>query len=239
MASDGVALRKRQQVAKANRMMFLWVAGVSVVVGIAAVASLFLVQKGLFNNKVLDEKSKTASILKRNNEVVEELQNQIRKLNTETSLKDNMVVSSEDAQPVQVVLDALPSSANSSAFGASLQQRFLQGSGIRLDSLNVDPVADSEVVSFGDMSMSSASSTLSEMDGSQYRVNFRFEVSVDRDSQDALKQMLVRLGRSIRPITLTAVTIEAQGERVSLKASGHTYYQPAKTVDLKDKVITP
>ncbi|MEG8141938.1 hypothetical protein, partial [Acinetobacter baumannii] len=82
MATEGTALRKSQQIAKANRRLFLWVAGVSAVVGIAAVVSLFLVQKALFNNKVLAEMSKTASTLEKNNDAVEELQNQIRKLNT-------------------------------------------------------------------------------------------------------------------------------------------------------------
>lgn len=238
MVADGTALRKRQQIAKANRMMFLWVAGVSAVVGIAAVASLFLVQKALFNEKVLAEKSKTATTLTKNNDAVDELQNQIRKLNTNDKLKGNMVVTDEEAQPVQVVLDALPSAANSSAFGASLQQRFLQGDGIRLEMLNVDPVQEAEVVSYGD-GESSASASLSETTKSQYQVRFRFEVSTEKGNEAALKDLLVRLGRSIRPITLGNVTVEAQGERLVLRADGNTYYQPARTVDLKDKVIKP
>ena len=76
MATEGTALRKRQQIAKANRMMFLWIAGVSVVVGIALVASIFLAQKAFFNEKVLAEKSKTASTLVKNNKVVGVLQDE-------------------------------------------------------------------------------------------------------------------------------------------------------------------
>lgn len=234
MATEGTALRKRQQIAKANRTMFLWIAGVSAVVGIAVVASIFLVQKALFNEKVLAEKSKTATTLVRNNEVVEELQNQIRVLNTNDKLKGNMV--SGEAQPIQVVLDALPSGANSSAFGASLQQRFLQGDGIQLDSLNVNPVEDVEVTTFGDGTQS-ASSTLS--DSSNYQVHFSFSVSTDAGNPNALKDLLVRLERSIRPITLTNVVLEAQGRRLGLKADGYTYYQPTQTVDLRDKVVKP
>ena len=208
MATDGTALRKRQQIANANRMMFLWVAGVSVVVGIAAVASLFLVQKALFNEKVLTEKSKTASTLVRNNEVVEELQNQIRVLNTNDSLKNNMIPG--ETQPVQVVLDALPSSANSSAFGASLQQQFLKGDNIQLDSLNVDPIADVEVSEYGESAQSTSSSP-AESD-SEYQVRFSFDVSTDVSNAAALKDLLARLGHSIRPITLTSLIIEAQGQ---------------------------
>lgn len=233
MATEGTALRKRQQIAKANRMMFLWVAGVSVVVGIAAVASLFLVQKALFNERVLAEKSKTASTLRKNNAVVDELQNQIRVLNTNESLKGNMVAG--ETQPVQVVLDALPAGANSSAFGASLQQNLLQADGIRVDALNVEPVRDVEVS--GSRSRSSKKS--SKDDVSQYKVEFNFTVSTSAGSPGALKDLLVRLERSIRPIMLTNLVLEAQGDRLSLKAEGHTYYEPAKTADLKDKVIKP
>ncbi len=230
MATDGTALRKRQQIAKANRMMFTWVAGVSVIVGIAAVASLFLVQKALFNEKVLAEKSKTASILEKNNAVVAELQDQIRVLNTNDDLRENMV--SGETQPVQVVLDALPASANSSAFGASLQQRFLNADGIQIDSLNVEPIRNAEVASTN-------STRNSSRKDSEYRVQFNFSVSTGSDNAIALKNLLIELGRSIRPITLTNVVIEAQGQRLILKAEGHTYYQPTRTVDLKDKVIKP
>ena len=238
MAAEGTALRKRQQIAKANRMMFLWVAGVSAIVGIAAVASLFLVQKALFNEKVLAEKSKTASTLQKNNAVVESLQEQISVLNTNDRLKGNMVSNKADAQPVQVVLDALPSTANSSAFGASLQQRFLQADGIQIESLTVSPVADVEVSVYGDGSQS-AGTTLSQSEEGTYQVQFSFSVSTDANNAAALKDLLVRLERSIRPITLTNVIIEAQGSRLSLKAEGHTYYQPSRTVDLRNKVIKP
>ena len=56
-AKKDVAIRKRQQIAGANRTMFLWVAAISVVVGFCAVAALFLTQNMLFNEKVLSEKS--------------------------------------------------------------------------------------------------------------------------------------------------------------------------------------
>lgn len=233
MATDGVALRKRQQIAKANRMMFMWIAGVSVVVGISAVASLFLVQKALFNEKVLAEKSKTASTLVKNNEVVEELQDQIRVLNTNDSLKNNMVPG--ETQPVQVVLDALPASANSSAFGASLQQRFLQADNIQIDSLNVEPIRDAEVISSGGRTRTARS----QVNDGEYQVRFNFGVSTGVDNAAALKDLLTRLGRSIRPITLTNVSIEVQGDRLLLRAEGNTYYQPTRTVELKDKVIRP
>ena len=236
MAVEGVALRKRQQIAKANRTMFLWVAGVSAVVGIALVASVFLVQKMIFNEKVLSEKAKTASVLEKNNGVVGELQNQIRVLNTNESLKRVMVPG--ENQPVQVVLDALPAEANSSAFGASLQRNFLTAEGIRLDSLTVDPVAGIEVQS--DVAGQEAATPSDALnDGSAGLVTFNFTVSVDSGNANALRDLLLRLERSIRPIDLTSIVIEAQGERLALRVDGRTYYQPAVSTDLKEKVVKP
>jgi hypothetical protein len=234
MAVEGVALRKRQKIAKANRMMFMWIAGVSVVVGFAAVGSVFLVQKAFFNEKVLSEKSKTASILVKNNKTVGELQNQIRILNTNDNLKKAMVPG--ETQPVQVVLDALPSEANSSAFGASLQKKFLQADGIRLDTMNVEPVQDIETGT--DIDATSTGSTVFDGDADN-KINFSFEVSTGADNANGLKDLLIRLEQSIRPIDITSVVVEAQGDRLILKVAGHTYYEPPRTVELKDKTVKP
>lgn len=234
MAVQGAALRKRQQIAKANRMMFLWIAGVSAIVGIAVVASVFLIQKAMFNEKVLAEKSKTASTLVQNNKVIDELQNQVRILNTNDNLRDAMIEG--QSQPIEVVLDALPSEVNSSAFGASLQQRFLEVDGIQIDTLNVKPVQNVEVLrsSSSRSSSSSAAST-----GTKYIINFDFSVSTDNGNAAGLKDLLMRLERSIRPIDLTSAVIEAQGNRLTLQVKGHTYYEPAVTGELKDKTIRP
>lgn len=233
MATEGVALRKRQQIAKANRTMFLWVAGVSVVVGVSLVSSIFLVQKVIFNERVLAEKSKTASTLVKNNKVVEELQNQVRILNTNDDLKKLMIPG--QSQPIQVVLDALPSEANSSAFGSSLQQKLLSVDGVQIESLSVDPVANIEVIGLDDV----VGSVVTGDDSQDNQIFFRFEVSVDADNPGALKTLLEKLERSIRPIDITTATLEAETTRMTLKVAGKTYYEPAKTVDLKEKTIKP
>lgn len=232
MASQDTALRKRQQIANANRMMFMWVAGVSALVGIAIVASIFLLQKAWFNEKVLAEKSKTASTLVKNNEVVGELKDQIRVLNTNQALKDAML-DSED-QPVQVVLDALPSEANSSALGASLQEKFLTKEGLTLEALSVDPVQGIESQSDGNVQDASEAS----LNGENI-ITFRFAVSANVNNASALKELLQRLERSIRPVDITSLDIETQGERLVLEVNGHSFYEPAKTVELKSKTVKP
>lgn len=231
MAEQTTALRKRQQIAKANRTMFLWVAGVSAIVGIAIVASIFLLQKAWFNEKVLAEKSNTASTLTNNNKVIEELKNQVRVLNTNDALRSAMTPS--ETQPVQVVLDALPDKANSSALGSSLQEKFLNGSGLTIESLNVDPVQGVESSGTDNVQDASQSSTVS----GDNQITFRFSVSTGVDNASAFKELLQKLERSIRAIDITSLTIETQGSRLILSVNGRAYYEPTKTVELKDKTV--
>jgi hypothetical protein len=238
MAVQDIAIRKRQQIANANRMMFIWVAAVSAVVGIAIVASLFLLQKAWFNEKVLAEKSNTASILTQNNKVINNLKDEVRVLNTNDALKS--VMAPGEDQPIQVVLDALPAEANSSALGSSLQEKFLNENGLTIESLNVDPVAGVESqtnANVQDASQSSASA--SNATSSDHQISFRFSVSTDANNPTALKNLLQKLERSIRAIDIQSLTIETQGTRLVLTVDGRAFYEPAKTVELKDKTVKP
>lgn len=234
MATKEIALRKRQQIAGANRMMFMWVAGVSVVVGIAAVISLFLVQKAWFNEKVLFEKTATASALEHNNEVIDELKDEVRVLNTNEALRSSM--SPGEDQPIQVVLEALPSAANSSALGASLQERFLNDPALTIETLSVDPVAGVE--SLGESNVEDFSVPVGGVEG-ENQINFRFSVSTDVGNPGALKNLLQRLERSIRAVNISTLNIETQGNRLVLSVEGHAFYEPARSVELKDKTVTP
>lgn len=232
MAAKETALRKRQQIASANRMMFIWIAAISVVVGIAIVVSIFLVQKAWFNEKVLLEKNNTASTLEHNNSVIEELKDEIRVLNTNEALRSSMA--SGETQPIQVVLDALPADANSSALGASLQEKFLNDPALTIETLSVDPVAGVEAL--GDTNVEDFS--VSESDGTN-QITFRFSVSTGVDNASALKSLLQRLERSIRAINVTMLNIETQGSRLILSVEGYAFYEPARSVELRNKTVTP
>jgi hypothetical protein len=232
MAAKETALRKRQQISQANRMMFMWVAGVSVIVGIAIVVSIFLVQKAWFNEKVLLEKTNTASALEHNNSVIDELKDEIRVLNTNEALRSSMAPGED--QPIQVVLEALPAVANSSALGASLQERFLNDPAITIETLSVDPVVGVE--SLGDTNVEDFSS--SESDETN-QITFRFSVSTGVGNASALKSLLQRLERSIRAINVTMLNIETQGSRLILSVEGYAFYEPARSVELRDKTVTP
>ncbi len=231
MQAKDAAIRKRTQIAKANRTMFLWVAAISALVGFALVGSLFLIQKAVFNEKILSEKDKTVSILKSNNANISELEAQVRILDNNQALIDSKA--KPDDQAIQVILDALPSDANSLALGASLQNKLLANiEGLSIDSLQVDPVIGVESLST-DLTVQDAS-TASASGNTQ--IAFRFAVS---GSEVALKEALSRLERSIRAIDIISLRIENQGNKRVLSVQARAFYEPTRVVELKDKTVKP
>lgn len=225
-------LRKRQQIAKASRLMFVWVAAASVVVGAAVVLLWVLGQKLIFNEKVLVEKQKTVSALQHNNDIVDELKKQVRVLNTNRSLID--LQTPADADPVQVILDALPATANSTALGASLQStELLAQKGVTIQSLTVAPVAGIESED------SNSDTTTSDDSASENSIQFEFSVSVNRNNPGALKDIMKRLERSIRSVSISRLQVEQQGNDLVMTVAGSAYYMPAQEVQLNQKRVTP
>jgi hypothetical protein len=230
-------LRKRQQIAKANRTMFLWVTAVSVIVGFAAVISLFLIQRIWFGERVLTEKNKTISTLKKNIDAIPDLRANVRLLDTDQGLKD--VRLNDDDRPIQSVLDALPADANSTAFGSSLQSKLLSGiNGLTIDTSKVDPVVGVETQQDTSSDVVNADNSSLTTSGDN-AITFSLTVSTAASNPDALRQVLLRLERSIRAVDVRSLAITTQSSRLVLTASGRVYYEPAKTVELKDKVVRP
>lgn len=230
MQTKGVALRKRTQIEATNKVMFLWVAGVSVLFGFASVGIIFLTQMLIFNEKVLHEKDNTVATLKINNANIKDLESKIRVLDTNQSLIDSKA--KPEDQAVQVILDALPSDANSLALGASLQKKLLSDiDGFSIDTLQVDPVVGVETVEVGGVS----TVTKSSASGSKNVITLRFSATTTK--ADALQKALQNLESSIRTINVTALTIENQGSGQAMTVQAQAFYEPARVVKLEDKVV--
>ncbi len=224
------AIRKRTQIAVANRTMFMWVAGISVVLGFSVVAIIFLTQMLLFNEKVLAEKSKTIKTLDANIVAVEEITKKVNVLDTNQDLID--VKANADDKNLQPIFDALPSVVNSSALGSSIQTKLVSSvPGASLDAIQVDPVVGVETVDDG--SYVDVSS-----DGSgENSINFRFTASALNTDTDALKKVLTNLESSIRTIDVTMLKLENQESRLSMTIQGRGYYELEKKVELKEKMV--
>lgn len=231
MEKATAGLRKRQQIGKANQTMFLSIAGVSIVVGFCLVLMLFLVQRIWFGEKVIAEKNNTASVLQKNLDTVNALKDNIRVLNTNEDLKLTRLNDTDSA--LQSVLDALPADANSTAMASSLQTKLLSGiAGVTIESLKVDPVSGIEIASDGTTATDSS-------DPTSHTIGFSFTVSTDSKNQEGLRQILLKIEKSIRPFNIINLAVEGQGSRIVMTATGVGYYEPAQTVQLTDKVVRP
>lgn len=228
---SGTGLRKRQQIVKANQLMFLWIIGVSAVVGFSIVLIVFLAQRIWFGERIIAEKENTVSILKKNLEVVPGLQDNVRLLNTNKDLQTARSDPNDSA--LQVVLDALPADANSTAMASSLQTKLLAGvSGVTIESLRVEPVSGIEIDSDDTTSSGSSNAESGE-------INFSFTISTEVSQRDSLRKVLQQIERSIRPFSIATLNIESQGNRIVLSATGYGYYVPAQTVELVEKAVRP
>ena len=228
------AIRKRTQIDRTNKIMFLWIAIASALVGVAVVVSIFLVQKVIYEEKVLAVKATTVSTLDKNLKVIDQLKTDVQALDANSALMS--VKANPTDQALQVVLDALPSDANSLALGASLQNKLLTNvpGSFTLESLQVDPVSGVEVLDTGDTVDASESSDTSTTSGSASQISFSFSV---KGNQEALSGILKNLEKSIRTIVVTNLTIEKQTDTLVMSAQGHAFYQPAKTIELTEKVV--
>lgn len=79
-SKEDASLNKRRQIDRSGRVMFGWVAGASVLVGFALVIGGFLVQRIVFETKVLAEKNQTTSTLDSNIKTYDGLRDNIRVL---------------------------------------------------------------------------------------------------------------------------------------------------------------
>lgn len=231
MDKPAAGIRKRQQISHANRVMLLWIAGVSIVVGVSVVLIIFLVQKIIFDGRVIAEKNHTVSVLEKNLKTVEPLKDNVRVLDTNEALKS---VRLSDTKPaVQSVLDALPADPNSTALASSLQLKLLTGvSGVSIETLSVAPVSDGSTTVAAKSGKTSSTSSARSID-------FSFSVSTLKGNYTALQQVLEKLEKSIRPINATTVTVEAQGSKLIMTVKGSSYYEPAKQVELTQKKVRP
>lgn len=226
--NNDVAIRKRTQIAQANRTMFIWIAIASALIGTAAVVSLFLFQKLTYSEQVLSKKQETVSTLDHNISVIDGLKNDIKALEVNTALMS--VKANETDEALQVVLDALPSKANSDALGASLQAKLLSGiqGNYALKSLQVTPVMGVETLADASVVDAAAPTSANNI------ISFNFSVKGD---QAALRQVLQNLERSIRTIVVSRLSIDTQAGDLTMTVEGHAFYQPVKTIQLTEEVV--
>ena len=251
MAKDtGTGLRKRSQITKANRTMFIWVASMAAVTMICLVVSYHLVHIITFNARVIGERAKTIGNLQTSNKNINELKSQVRALDADENLQ--LLKANPEDQAVQVVLDALPAASNPLSFGASLQTVLLIGpEGVDIKSISVDAAEpgaadlstqdnvstnkeDGNATDSQDTSQASTGSESLSANTGVVPIGFDFVVE---GPETSLQEILQRLEKSIRTVDVTSIAVQRQGGKNEMSVRGNVFYQPQKTADLRQKVV--
>ena len=224
MKKEPQIIKKQSLIDKTRKSVILIVAGASVVVGALIVVSGIMIQHLIFNSKVIAEQNKTLAVIEKNIDQVDELEADLTVLNTNEQLMDAR--SSNNAEALQTVLDALPADPNRLALGASLEQKIFDGlPGLTVQSLSVD----SSVGSSGGATLQS-----SAIDGLG---SLSFSASIS-GSPETLQLALDRLQQSIRAMNVTRINGTASGDSVTFNITGEAYYLQPVDLSLRSKEVT-
>lgn len=211
-------LKKRQQIEGAGKAMFLWVAIAAVALSFCVATGQYLFTKWDYNNKVLGAKYQAAQTLANNLTNAEELKKEIDSLVANQDLAS--VKTNPDDPNTKSILDALPTELDSAALATSLQQVILNRSGVSIEAISVPPDAE----------------TISEETASSDPQEIKFSFVVN-GTYDKVQALVKDLERTIRPMKILNMSLT--GSDANLRGSFDlvTYFQPAKTVSLKEEVV--
>lgn len=211
-------VKKRQQIKNANQMTFIWIMIASAAVVFCLVTAQFLVRQAWFNQKVINERAKTQSTLANNIKNYDKLKQSVEKLVADPNLAK--VKANESDTAYKVVLDSLPVTNDGTVLGSSLLQIILPKSGASVTSLTA-----------GDATLG-----VTEVTPDDNQTPFDFTAS---SSYGQAAAMLKDLERSIRPISVTELTLQGSDTTLNVQVKGQSYYEPEQTITLGKTVVKP
>lgn len=220
-ASKLTGLKKRQQIELAGRVMFIWVAIAAAALSFCVATGQYLFAQWQHNNKVIHAKQVAAGTLQSNIESAKTLKEEVDKLVASQELAS--VKTNESDPNTKSILDALPTTFDPAALATSLQQAILNRSGVAIESITVPPEV---AVAEGD--------AVQPTEPKPQEVKFSFTVS---GSYDKIKTLMGDIQRTIRPIAINSLNITGDDADLRVICEATTYYQPAKTVDVKKESV--
>ncbi len=210
-------LKKRQQIIASGKVVFVWVAVAAAALSFCAVSAQYLFTKWQHNNDVLGAKYTAAEVLSKNITNATSLTQNVNALEANPDLAS---VKTNPSDPTtKSVLDALPTAFDPAALATSLQQIVLSQSGVSIENITVPQELQAGVL---------------PNDPTPQPMPFSFIVS---GSYDKIQRMVNDIERTIRPIRINNMTMTGNDSNLRVTVSATTYYQPLKSVTVKEKVI--
>ncbi len=248
-------VRKRQQIADANKQMLIWVAIAAIVVSVCAVLSWNFVQRIIYQAKVNGRIGDTAKVLSNNIDEIEDLMTEVNKLSTNKNLNlPNL--RTDDSTAFQVVLDALPTEDDRTALGASLQDKVLAPSGVTIDQIAVTTTGGTATVA-----ATSGAETDAVSEGNRptaqpitfnivLRGNFSLPQINIKDiilnsefnklhNFGTIHTAIKDIERTIRPIIIDSIDLQGTGDQLQATITATTYYVPKVNYTLGSEEVEP
>jgi hypothetical protein len=216
---------KRTAISKANAQMVAVVAVASFVTIFCLFAAKAAWSLNRYQAKVTTAEEKAKKQLQANSTAFKALSTSYAKFDK----KDPNIIGrsstgsgDNEGKNSRVILDALPSSYDFPALASSLE-KMLVSPAYKLSGISG---TDDQLNQQGNLSSPTPTA-----------VSIPFTFTISNASYDSLKGVVAMTQNSIRPIQIDSMTVSGGGSSMTLSISAHTYYQPAKDVDIKKQVV--
>jgi hypothetical protein len=210
---------KHVQIDKSQSTMLAIIVAATVIVVFSLVATKSMISKGLYQKRALHARKDVAATLKDNYSAAETLFTQYKVFaNSDPNVLGGTVSGTtnlDGSNPV-IVLDSLPSVYDAPALATSIE-KVMTGRNVTINSLTVtdDPTSNSDQPQTSPQSKP---------------VTFSFEGTTNFAGAT---QLLQDFERSIRPFDLNKLEISGTDAQLKMTVGMTTYFQPAKSLDLK------
>jgi hypothetical protein len=225
MANQDSSL-KRVAISKANAQMVAVLAVASFVTVFCLFAAKAVWSNNSYQSRVVTKKELALNTLKKNIETFDDLSKHYSAFNeTPTNLIGgvNNGTGDNDGSNSKLILDALPSNYDFPALTSSLE-KILNDSKLKIttitgtdDQLNQEgtPAATAKI----------------------QPVAIPFSFTVGETNYNAVRDLIKKLERSIRPIQIDNIDASGGGNNMTVTINGHTYFQPATKFSVTKETV--
>jgi hypothetical protein len=216
---------KRIAISKANAQMVIIVSVAAFVTVFCLVASKAVWSQTRYQASVTSVSEKAHKQLRENLSAFNNLQTAY---NAFVSTGTNIIggnpsgTGQNDGDNAKIVLDALPPTYDFPALASSLEG-ILKSGGYSVGNISG---TDDQLAQQGNISSPKPKP-----------VSIPFSFTINNTSYPAIQQLIATLQSSIRPIQIDSLNINGGANNMTVTVNAHTYYQPAKSVNITKKVI--
>lgn len=217
---------KRLLIDQANTRVVVLTSVAAFVLIFCGVATKTLMGQAAYQNKVIGAKRTAVNQLKADKAAVKDLQVSYKAFTgtTQNILGGNSTGTGQnDGDNAKVVLDALPSAYDFPALTTSLE-KLINSQQLKINSITG---TDDQVA----QSANASSST-------PVPAPIPFQLTVEGGYAN-IQGLIDTFQKSIRPIQIQTMEISGDKTKLSLTVSAQTFYQPAKSLNIKSEVVKP